>query len=100
MAEQTLSQALKVERMTAADRDAMVEMYVNFDPKGAALGLPPRKEPARWIDSLSEFPNFVVKIAGRIVGHAVLCIEGDSGETAVFVHQDWRGRGIGKMLLK
>ncbi len=100
VAERQTNHLMKVERATPADRAALIEMYLIFDPKGAALGLPPRKEPERWIDSLSEFPNFVVKVAGRIVGHAVLCIEGDSGETAVFVHQDWRGRGIGKTLLK
>lgn len=93
-------QALKVERATRADLAALVEMYVDFDPKGAALGLPPRKDPETWLASLGEFPNFMVRATGRIVAHAVLCIEGDAGETAIFVHQDWRGRGIGKMLLQ
>jgi GNAT superfamily N-acetyltransferase len=88
-----------VERATSADRPALVEMYLSFDPKGLALGLPPRKDPARWLDSLSSFPNFVIKVDGRIVGHGVLCVEGEAGETAVFVHQDWRGHGIGKLLL-
>jgi GNAT superfamily N-acetyltransferase len=92
-------QAMKVERASRADRDAMSEMYLNFDPKGVALGLPPRKDPNTWLESLSQYPNFVVKVKGRVVGHGALCIEGDTGETAVFVHQDWRGRGIGKMLL-
>jgi GNAT superfamily N-acetyltransferase len=98
--ESVASQAIIVERSTAADRPGLVEMYLSFDPKGLALGLPPRKDPARWLESLSSFPNFVVKVNDRIVGHAVLCIEGDTGETAVFVHQDWRGHGIGKVLLK
>ncbi len=95
-----MNSTYQVERATGADREALIVMYLDFDPKGAALGLPPRKEPGRWIDSLSDFPNFVVRDSGRIVGHAVLCIEGDTGETAVFVHQNWRGRGIGKMLLQ
>ena len=92
-------QAFRVERATPADRPALVEMYRSFDPKAAALGLPPRKEPERWLESLNMFPNFVVKAEGQIVGHGVLCIEGDTGETAVFVHQSWRGHGIGKLLL-
>jgi GNAT superfamily N-acetyltransferase len=90
---------LKAERATEADRVAMLQMYLDFDPKGAALGLPPRKDPQIWIESLSQFPNFVVKVRDRVVGHGALCIEGDAGETAVFVHQDWRGHGIGKLLL-
>jgi GNAT superfamily N-acetyltransferase len=98
--EPVASQVLVAEPSTAANRPGLVEMYLSFDPKGLALGLPPRKDPARWLESLSAFPNFVVKVNGRIVGHGVLCIEGDSGETAVFVHQDWRGHGIGKVLLK
>lgn len=91
---------LLVERVVLADRQGLIEMYRSYEPKGAALGLPPRKEPERWLESLSPYPNFVVKVEGRIAGHGVLCIEGDTGETAVFVHQNWRGHGIGKLLLK
>jgi GNAT superfamily N-acetyltransferase len=92
-------QELCLERATQTDRDAMVEMYQSFDPKGAAMGLPPWKDPGRWLDSLAPFPNFLVRVAGRIAGHGVLCVEGDTGETAIFVHQEWRGHGIGKLLL-
>lgn len=93
------AQTFEVERSTPADREALAEMYRDFDPKGAALGLPPRKDPSAWLESLIPFPNFVAKDEGRVIGHGVLCVEGDSGETAIFVHQDWRGRGIGKLLL-
>jgi GNAT superfamily N-acetyltransferase len=99
VAEQKTSQTLKVERARPEDQAALVEMYLDFEPKGAALGLPPRKDPGAWLTSLSEFPNFVVKAAGRVIGHAALCIEGDKGETAIFVHQAWRSRGVGRMLL-
>lgn len=94
-----IQQTLKVQRSTPADLPALVEMYQSFNPKGAALGLPPRKDPRPWLDSLSVFPNFVIKVGEGVVGHGALCVEGDSGETAVFVHQDWRGRGLGKLLL-
>ena len=99
IAEPKVTQTLMVERVRPEDQVALVGMYSDFEPKGAALGLPPRKEPGAWLTSLSVFPNFVVKAAGRIIGHAALCIEGDTGETAIFVHQDWRSRGIGRMLL-
>jgi GNAT superfamily N-acetyltransferase len=98
-AESQAGQALSVERAKGVDRLALVKMYLIFDPKGLALGLPPRKDPDRWLESLSQYPNFVVKVNGRVIGHGVLCIEDDAGETAVFVHQDWRGHGIGKLLL-
>jgi GNAT superfamily N-acetyltransferase len=92
-------QSFQVQRAAPEDRQGLLEMYESFDPKGAALGLPPRKDPGRWLDSLSSCPGFLVRAQGRVVAHAVLCVEGDAGETAVFVHQDWRGRGLGKLLL-
>ncbi len=94
----TLS-APKLRRERLADERALDEMYVSFEPKGASLGLPPRGDPAAWVHSLQDSPNFLVEVDGRIVGHSVLCPEGDSGEVAVFVHQDFRGKGLGKMLL-
>jgi|GEM_PF-6271174 len=90
----------EVRRSTLADRQALVEMYLGFEPKGAAFGLPPRKEPETWLDHLTPYPNFVAWVAGRVVEHSVLCPEDDLGEVAVFVHQDYRQRGLGKKLVR
>ena len=94
-----LGAGLELRRATPEDRELMAEMYLTFEPKGAAQGLPPRHDPERWLAGLSEYPNFLAIVGGRLVGHSVLCTDGDTAEIAVFVHQDFRGRGLGKRLL-
>jgi L-amino acid N-acyltransferase YncA len=90
---------VELRRVTPADREALVEMYLSFEPKGAAMGLPPRKNVDKWLDSLAGHSNFVVLLEGHLVGHGALCSEAGSGEVAVFIHQDHRSCGLGKLLL-
>lgn len=107
IAEETISTALPettgpaftLRLATPDDRAALLAMYLSFEPKGACLGLPPRKEPQLWLQNLSVFPNFVVVLGERIIAHAALCDAGQSAEVAVFVHQDFRGKKLGKRLL-
>lgn len=88
-----------VRRALPEDRAALIAMYADFEPKAAASGLPPRSNPEFWLDQLVGYPNFVVEAGGLLIGHAVLCPQGDSAEVAVFVHQSARNRGLGKVLL-
>lgn len=88
-----------VRRAQAADRAAIVAMYNTFEPKAACLGLPPREDPTPWLDRLAPYSNFVVEWNGRLVAHGALCYDSESGEVAVFVHQGFRNRRIGKLLL-
>jgi len=89
----------ELRRATPAHCGALAGFYRSFEPKGASLGLPPHKDPGRWLATLAPYPNFLVFSKGRIVAHAVLCPEGDAGEVAVFVGQEHRGRGLGRCLL-
>ncbi len=85
------------------DLPALLDMYASFEPKNLALGLPPvtPEVRAKWINNLAhERLNVIAEYEGRIVGHAsVIDIpDADYCEFMSFVHQDFRGRGIGTAL--
>jgi L-amino acid N-acyltransferase YncA len=92
----------KLVRFTPELRPALDIFYDSFEVKGAALGLPPRTAELQrqWLDSLMPFHNFVVLDGERVAGHATLCPEVYTGEVAVFIHQDYRGYGLGRRLLQ
>lgn len=91
--------ATTVRLAAAEDREALLAMYETFEPRPASLGLPPRVRVDEWLDRLATSLNFLAVVEGKLVGHAVLCPEKGTGEVAVFVHQDFRGQGIGRQLL-
>jgi GNAT superfamily N-acetyltransferase len=80
-------------------------MYDRFDPLGAALGLPPDTSETRhtWIGkALGQIVNVAAfSPAGEVVGHCFLAADNPgSAEIAVFVHQEFRRRGIGASLAR
>jgi L-amino acid N-acyltransferase YncA len=88
-----------VRRATPQDMEALAAMYATFEPRGGPLGLPPRGDARAWLKSLANDTNFLATAGDRVIGHAVLCVTGDSAELAVFVHQEFRGIHLGKRLL-
>jgi len=88
-----------------SDLEKLFEMYCQFEPKGEFQGLPPRSGPQikKWLSQLREqgFYQFVIEVDDRIVGHAALCPSQrkTEAEVAIFLHQDYRGLGLGKRLL-
>jgi RimJ/RimL family protein N-acetyltransferase len=92
--------------MVDQDYEHLVVMYEEFEPKGEFQGLPPRStsQIKKWLTLLRErgFSQFVVEVGGRIVGHSVLCPaqRNTEAELAIFLHQDYRGQGLGKKLLR
>jgi ribosomal protein S18 acetylase RimI-like enzyme len=87
---------------TFGDFDALVRMYESFEPKRVAQGLPPPDTPriANWLDQLQHKSRMLLAVdGGRVVGHVILCpISDASVEYTIFVHQDYRCRGLGTAL--
>ncbi|MFD1587960.1 GNAT family N-acetyltransferase [Halorientalis brevis] len=87
------------------DVDALVEMYLEFDPEDRAQGIPPvREEPIRtWLDNLfgAGCLNLVALHDDEPVGHATLVPDvEDTYELAIFVLHTYQGAGIGTLLIE
>ena len=85
-----------------ADLAELRAMYLDFEPKRVAQGLPPSDEAGldRWLASvLPHGTHLVVHVEGRLAGHVMLLpMDGDAAELANFLHQSVRSRGIGTEL--
>lgn len=90
----------------ADDREALVEMYVAFDPEDRAQGIPPTGESSirEWLGHIlgDEAINVVACLADDgVVGHATLVPDGQGGyELAIFVLGDYQNAGIGTRLIE
>ena len=85
-----------------SDRNDLIAMYADFEPKRAAQGLPPTGEGkiGIWLDRiLKRGQHMVVHVEGLLRGHIMLVpMEDGSLELANFLHQSVRNRGIGTAL--
>jgi GNAT superfamily N-acetyltransferase len=90
---------LEIRRATPGDRDALLAFYTAFEPRPASLGLPPAHDLETWIARLAPQPNFLAFVDGSLAGHSILYPEDGTAEVAVFIHQEFRGRGLGRKLL-
>ena len=83
--------------------EKLVAFYDLFDPKGEYQGIPPVKKRARtsWVKGLvSQWQNFLILKEDKVVGHvAVTMEEGPVHELIIFLHQDYRGQGVGSEAL-
>lgn len=84
--------------------EALVEMYVAFDPEDRAQGIPPSGEDdvRQWLDRILDHSHDVLACHdGNVIGHATLVPDGEGAyEVAIFVLQAYQGAGIGTELLK
>jgi RimJ/RimL family protein N-acetyltransferase len=94
-----------VRQMEPTDRQALHDMYLDFQPKRAAQGLPPENEYGlkRWLDHvLKGGEHLLVEVNDVVEGHLMLIPmeDGRSTELAIYLHQSIRGRGIGTAMNK
>lgn len=87
------------------DLEAVVEMYIIFEPADRAQGIPPAGEAdiRRWLDNIlvEEAVNVVAWHDDRAVGHAVLVPDRQGAyELAIFVLNAYQGAGIGTRLME
>jgi GNAT superfamily N-acetyltransferase len=90
-----------VRRYVPADRRGLELMYLDFEPKRGAQGLPPHAGGvARWLDGvLAGGQHVMVQVDGTVRGHLMLLPMHDGRvELANFLHQSARNRGIGTAL--
>ena len=96
------SAAFSTRAYQPSDRDDLIAMYADFEPKRAAQGLPPTGEGkiGIWLDRiLKRGQHMVVHVDGLLRGHIMLVpMDDGSLELANFLHQSVRNRGIGTAL--
>ena len=100
-----MARDISIRTVGPPQRGFLTEMYERFEPLGAALGLPPPSEEARrdWVEAAMSHRINLAAFApsGAAVGHCFLVDSTDgSAELAIFVHQEFRRRGIATALVK
>ena len=95
--------AFEIGRCSTSDVSCLMRMYHDFYPKPASQGLPPAdfETCQKWAEELIQIGENLLAWHGQeVIGHAALTpdIKGSSGEFVIFVHQNYRNRGIGTEL--
>jgi GNAT superfamily N-acetyltransferase len=97
---------IEIRAYDGSDREyeAVVSMYVEFDPADRAQGIPPSQEKRirTWLDNIltDECLNVVAWHGETAAGHATLVPDDAAYELAIFVLQEYQQAGIGTSLLK
>lgn len=82
--------------------DALVGMYLDFDPAHRTLGIPPAEEGRirAWLEGLPDGYCVVAWEGNRAAGQAILLEDGSGGyELAIFLHQDYHRAWIGTYMM-
>jgi phosphinothricin acetyltransferase len=100
---------LRTRPATSGDAPAIAEIYnQGIADRTATFETEPRSAEERraWLADLAgRYPAVVVESDGQVVGWAAAgsysprACYGGIGSASVYVHRDWRGRGVGSLLL-
>jgi len=86
------------------EREALVDMYEEFDPSDRAQGIPPGRESRirDWLGTIlaEDCLNVIAWDGGQIAGHTVLVPDEEAYELAIFVHQPYQRAGTGTNLIE
>lgn len=88
-----------------AELEALVEMYLEFDPADRAQGIPPGRENRirSWLENIlsDDCLNVIAWDDEAVAGHATLVpAEEGAYELAIFVLQEYQQAGIGTKLIE
>ena len=107
--ESSSAAGIHIRTVTAEDAAAIAEIYnQGIEDRVATYETKRRsaKDQQKWLESIAgRYPAIVAQIDGEIVGwagagsyHDRDCYRG-VGEFSMYVHRDWRRRGVGDLLL-
>lgn len=102
--EDAAGRTVKIREYTGGDFEDFLEMYLAFDPKDRAQGIPPTNETRirEWLDRIltDDAVNVTAWTENRLVGHATLVPDGaEEYELAIFVLGEYQQSGIGTKLI-
>lgn len=94
------TEKIQVRQLKEEDQPLLERMYESFEPQGSALGLPPFNAERRraWLTELRQGVNLVAFADGTLAGHLAMMPSGRVAELAIFVHQNFRRRGVATAL--
>lgn len=93
-----------VREFNSDDRSSLMKMYTSLEVDDQTMGVPPQKTEVleQWLDNiLSEGWNLIASHNDHVVGHAAVTPKSkNEPEFVIFVHREYRDRGIGTELVK
>src|SRR5262249_56889401 len=98
--------SVAIDRMSPADWEEVRRIYLEGIATGNATFETAAPEWAKWDADHRGEPRLVARDGDRLVGWASLtpvsdrCVYGGVAEVSVYVSQETRGRGVGRMLLE